>query len=410
MRKIKIFAILFLIASTTIAQHARFNKRVKMLNVPQGEPTDSVLVLKSNGLVRYVKQSDLSTPQLSYSNGLNQSNGVVSLGGTLTADTVIDGDYELELGGSLLLQRELSVNSLINYNGVNATGDIQNEIVVIGPNNTLYKSILTIDDLQRQITPSVNLVSYTPRDGELFRDANEQNTLKFYNGGIMYKVMLESLEDLYGVALSQANNSYIAYEDYAPQPNVDFTAKIVFKPQDISAGSQLVLLSRFGGTTGICLQIKNPLLSGDPTELVFQFGDASNIIVRNIDDLILGDVYTLEIGYSGRDGAFSKMKINGVSVLENAGGGNSTFDKNYNIDYTSSEFTSRNINSLYSNIFAGIPSTPDIRGSFDLFEMTYAFGVNNQIFEIEENTGITTESNQGVTADLLGTVQWVNKN
>lgn len=409
----KLTAILLLFVAFSFAQTQTFYSRVKFKNIPLASASDSILMVKSNGLVRYIPKSEFLPAPITFSNGLELVNGVAQLGGRLDSDTVIDGNYEIEFGGQINVQNGISTNGVIDYNGVSVSTDDTQSILGVATNNIIYKTPLTLADLNKKVIPAFAKSSYAASEGEIIRDSEDNNALKVFNNGYWCKIETTcEIPDMYGLALG--NTDYINYGDIQPQPNEDFSATFIFK---VGGGERAVLLSRTGGVTGILFQIRYAVdypdevpLPDEPAKVEFQFGQASSFISRELPDLINGQEYKVTIEYSGSNGRIGALTLNDVSVLQNSGSGTTVFNKDYTIDYSANEFTSRNIDALFGNVFAGIPNgTPDIRGFYSIFEAQYSFGSLTHTYPIEENTGSTFTATEGNTATLVGTAIWENK-
>lgn len=97
-----LFSILFLFFAVSLtAQTQTFNTQVKFKNVPQGTKSDSIAVLGSDGLLKYIKSSDLvSKPNL---------NDVTIVGNTSEREIRITDGYSLT---TAITQTGLVINSL----------------------------------------------------------------------------------------------------------------------------------------------------------------------------------------------------------------------------------------------------------------------------------------------------------
>ncbi|AXG70424.1 hypothetical protein KORDIASMS9_02664 [Kordia sp. SMS9] len=258
-----------------------------------------------------------------------------------------------------------------------------------------------------------------PTPGLMIRDSEDENKLKLYDGEkwCAFEMTCEavSVDVDHGIQLRKAESDYLNFGDIKPQPNQDFKATIVFRPDpELTDGESANFISRMGGSKGVNLKLvygisapEGEPVPNEPNKIIFQLGDGTNIIVREIGDLDPNQIYTLSIIYYGSAGRFGPMELNGVSIFANPGFGSTIFDVNYTIDYETNDFTARNVDALYGNISSN--GITDYGGSFDLFYMSYEIGGIIHTYPIEESSGDKINADEGNTATILGTPKWITR-
>jgi len=217
-------------------------------------------------------------------------------------------------------------------------------------------------------------------------------------------------ERQYSLSLLQGANNYITLGDGSmmPQPSDNLSVIVEFKLlPGLNSGEKAIFFSRYGGATGIILQYEYPTeLLDEPGKIMIQFGAGNSSLVRNVE-LNTDDVHRLELQYNGSTGTIDVLALNGGSITRSLAAGSTSFDNTFVIDYNSHEFTSREIDNVFVNIFGGKPNNiPDVRGSFDLHSIQYAINGNSDLYSLTEGSGNTITSDNGTQSEIYGPATW----
>lgn len=203
----KILSILaFLLISVTFAQTQTFNTKVKLNNVPEGSATDSVLVRGSDGIIKYVKKSDLipdspapSVPNLTQvliagsttsgqiiQTGMGQSN-TTSYNGTFIHQDDFSGHTSVDQFGFVTYKNTGKYAALEYNNGlelrtntVNGSAKLKSDFLTDSKNITFQfpnkangtYTVATTADIPAQTIPSLSQVT---ANGNVTSDAINAN-------------------------------------------------------------------------------------------------------------------------------------------------------------------------------------------------------------------------------------------